>query len=88
MGAGLLSIHGRTHSERDEPVRNETLRIINETLQIPVNYNGSIETFSDCERAYAATGCSGMMVARGLLHNPGLFAGKARVNFEILSINI
>ena len=79
MGAGLLSIHGRTHSERDQPVRDETIRIINETLSIPVNYNGSIESIHDCERAYKATGCSGMMVARGLLHNPGLFAGKVTV---------
>jgi len=85
MGAGLLSIHGRTHSERDQPVRDETIRIINETLSIPVNYNGSIESIYDCERAYKATGCLGMMVARGLLHNPGLFAGKELGDREVLT---
>ena len=33
MGAGLLSIHGRTHNERDHPVRNETIRAVKDSLQ-------------------------------------------------------
>ena len=27
MGIGLLSIHGRTHSERDDPVRVNTIKV-------------------------------------------------------------
>merc|ERR1712141_620786 len=64
MGIGLLSIHGRTHNERDNPVRVETIKTLVEILSIPVNYNGSINSMSDAEAAYRKTGCGGVMVAR------------------------
>jgi len=85
MGVGLLSVHGRTHGERDQPVRDETIRIINDSVQISVNYNGSINSIQDADRAEVATECGGIMVARGLLHNPGLFAGKELGDADVLS---
>ena len=47
-----------------------------DTLSIPVNYNGSIYTDEDAIKAQADTGAGGVMVARGLLANPGLFDGR------------
>ena len=47
-----------------------------DTLSIPVNYNGSIYTDEDAIKAQAETGAGGVMVARGLLANPGLFDGR------------
>merc|ERR1712096_303746 len=85
MGIGMLSVHGRTHSERDNPVRIETIRTLVDALQIPVNYNGSIYSISDAETAHAETGCGGVMVARGLLSNPGLFDGRHEGDKEVLT---
>lgn len=47
-----------------------------DTLSIPVNYNGSIYTDEDAIKAQTETGAGGVMVARGLLANPGLFDGR------------
>ena len=33
MGIGLLSIHGRTHSERDDPVRESTIKVSSFLIQ-------------------------------------------------------
>jgi len=85
MGIGLLSIHGRTHSERDDPVRESTIKTLVDSLSIPVNYNGSITTDDQAIEAAEKTGAQGVMVARGLLHNPGLFAGRLEGDKEILT---
>lgn len=85
MGIGMLSVHGRTHSERDHPVRVETIKTLVDTLNIPVNYNGSIYSIQDAKNAYDATGCGGVMVARGLLANPGLFDGRLEGDKEVLT---
>ena len=47
-----------------------------DTLSIPVNYNGSITTDDEAIEAAELTGAGGVMVARGLLANPGLFDGR------------
>jgi len=84
-GATMLSIHGRTHGERDHPVRVETISTIVDTLSIPVNYNGSIRTREDAQLAYESTGVGGVMVARGLLHNPGLFDDRRLGDPDVLT---
>lgn len=85
VGIGLISIHGRTHSERDDPVRAQTIKTLVDTLSIPVNYNGSIYTDEDAIKAQAETGAGGVMVARGLLANPGLFDGRLEGDKEVLT---
>ena len=37
------------------------------------------------KNAYEATGCGGVMVARGLLANPGLFDGRLEGDKEVLT---
>ena len=54
-------------------------------ISIPVNYNGSIRTREDAQNAYEATGVGGVMVARGLLHNPGLFDERRLGDPEVLT---
>lgn len=76
-GIGWLTVHGRTRFDRSSvPVDLESIRLINETLKIPVVANGDIFTLEDAERVFEKTGCQGVMAARGLLENPMLFAGK------------
>lgn len=85
MGIGLLSVHGRTHNERDHPVRIETIKTLTDVLDIPVNYNGSITSMADANEAYRTTNCGGVMVARGLLANPGLFDNRDEGDREVLT---
>lgn len=85
MGIGLLSVHGRTHNERDHPVRIETIKTLTDVLDIPVNYNGSITSMADANEAYHKTNCGGVMVARGLLANPGLFDDRDEGDREVLT---
>lgn len=54
-------------------------------LSIPVNYNGSIRTREDAQVAYESTGVGGVMVARGLLHNPGLFDDRRLGDPDVLT---
>ena len=61
--------------------------MIHTSLSIPVNYNGSIRTREDAQVAYESTGVGGVMVARGLLHNPGLFDGRRLGDPEVLTGN-
>ena len=54
----------------------KVLQTLVDTLSIPVNYNGSITTDDEAIEAAELTGAGGVMVARGLLANPGLFDGR------------
>ncbi|CAG7712038.1 unnamed protein product [Allacma fusca] len=77
-GISFLSVHGRTIKERSEPVNWDTIRTIVDSVSIPVIANGDINSL---EKAYAvqeATRVKGVMVARALLENPGLFAGHSK----------
>lgn len=84
-GATMLSVHGRTHGETDAPVRTGTISTLVDTLSIPVNYNGSIKTIEDAQTAYDTTGVGGVMAARCLLRNPGLFDKRRLGDPEVLT---
>ena len=55
----------------DRHVHWESIKIIKETVGIPVIYNGSIYSLQDANEAVKKTKCDGVMAARGLLANPG-----------------
>lgn len=75
-GAVWLTVHGRTRRQKSsEPVDYEMIRLLAESLSIPVIANGDIFTLSDAQNIYTNTGVAGVMAARGLLENPALFAG-------------
>ena len=74
-GASFISVHGRTREQRGEPVNLEAIKAIRDSVRIPVVANGDIKSLEDVETTVAATGCHGVMAARGLLENPAMFAG-------------
>ncbi|KAJ2760344.1 tRNA dihydrouridine synthase [Coemansia nantahalensis] len=76
MGVDWITIHGRTrHQKSTEDVDFEAIRLVKESVSVPVLANGGIFSLRDAEEMYDRTGVDGVMSARGLLQNPALFAG-------------
>lgn len=76
-GAALLTIHCRTRREGYQPEVDWT-RIARavEAVSIPVAGNGSAWKHADLERMRSETGCAFVMVGRGALADPWMFAGR------------
>jgi len=74
-GASLICVHARTREQLYAP--GIDLSIIENTkrsVSVPVIGNGDVFTVEDALRMREQTGCDGVMVARGALGNPWLFA--------------
>ncbi|XP_030897816.1 B-cell receptor-associated protein 31, partial [Leptonychotes weddellii] len=74
-GVSWITVHGRTAEERHQPVHYEAIKIIKENMSIPVIANGDIRNLKEAKNVWHITGTDGVMVARGLLANPAMFAG-------------
>ena len=74
-GASALAVHGRTREQYYSGKANwETIRKIKEALDIPVAGNGDVFSAEDALRMLEETGCDAVMIARGALGNPWIFA--------------
>ncbi len=74
-GAKALTIHCRTRAQghQGEP----DYRLIPEVknaVNIPIIVNGGIETPQTAKRVFDETGCDGIMIARGAINHPWIFA--------------
>lgn len=85
LGAAWITVHGRTKKQKpsDKP-DYDLIKLAKESVSIPVIANGDVFTLEDAERIQAHTGADGIMAARGLLENPGLFAGLPRPTWALL----
>jgi nifR3 family TIM-barrel protein len=82
-GAAAVALHARTASQRYSGTAdwNEIARLKEHVSGIPVLGNGDIFSASDAVRMMAETGCDGVVVGRGCLGRPWLFAElSARLN--------
>lgn len=74
-GAAAVAIHGRTKTQGYAGAADYMIiRRVSEALKIPVIANGGIMNAKDAEDIKKATGCEIIMVARGALGNPFIFA--------------
>jgi len=74
-GAALIAVHGRTREDMYSPgVDRETIARVKQSVSVPVVANGDIYSAEDARQMLAETGCDGIMIARGALGNPFLFA--------------
>ena len=81
-GAQMITVHGRTRTQgfagKSDP---EIIRLVREAVprHIPVVGNGDVLTVEDYVRLREQTGCDAVMIGRGALGNPWLFARLAEV---------
>lgn len=72
-GADELVVHARTKADAYRPPAYwERVNDIRLALKIPVVANGEIWTVDDAQRCRQASGCSTLMVGRGMVVDPGL----------------
>jgi len=73
-GIRALAIHGRTRDDMYRGVaEHETVRMIKESVKIPVFANGDIDSPQRAREILAATGCDGIMIGRAAQGRPWIF---------------
>ncbi len=73
-GAAALTVHGRSRAQLNRGAASlEAIRAVKEAVRVPVIGNGGIRAGADARRMMEATGCDGVMVARGALGNPWIY---------------
>ena len=79
-GARAIGLHGRTAAELYSGRADwSAIRTLVEHVSIPVLGNGDIWEAKDALRMMRETGCAGVIVGRGCLGRPWLFADLARM---------
>jgi nifR3 family TIM-barrel protein len=77
-GAGYVALHGRTAAQFYGPSAHwEPIAELADLLDIPVLGNGDVWEADDALRMMRETGCAGVVVGRGCLGRPWLFADLA-----------
>eukprot|EP00794_Sanderia_malayensis_P006053 gene6053-6755_t len=74
-GVAWLSVHGRTTEQRNQPVNYEAIKLVKESVSVPVVANGNINSEHDVRKVKELTGVDGVMAAQGMLNNPAMYAG-------------
>ncbi len=74
-GAAAVCVHARTREQMYEPgVDRSVIAAVKRAVAIPVWGNGDIYTAADALSMMEETGCDGVMIGRGALGNPWIFA--------------
>ena len=77
-GAALLTVHGRTRADKfTGTVDYQTIAEVVKAVSIPVVANGDIATAQKAVAILKETGAAGVMMGRGAIGNPWLFARTA-----------
>jgi tRNA-dihydrouridine synthase B len=78
-GAALIAIHPRTKEQKySGQVRWEAIAALKQAVSIPVVGSGEVKTPADVVRMKQLTGCDAVMIGRGAVGNPWIFAGCCR----------
>ena len=75
-GGALVAVHARTRQQGlNGQVNLDAIAEICESVKIPVIGNGNILLTADIKDMKEITGCQAVMVGRGAIDNPWIFAG-------------
>ncbi len=78
-GAALLAVHGRTKNQGYGGQANwDAIAEVKSLVKIPVIGNGDVRRVEDIQRMKDHTGCDAVMIGRGAIANPWIFAGLDR----------
>lgn len=79
-GIDMLTVHGRLHGEKFcRPPRWDWIGMVKREMAIPVFANGGIFSVDDARKCLEMSGADGLMVGRGGVERPWLFADIASV---------
>lgn len=74
LGVDAVALHGRSAKQRYTGRADwGPIRQLSETLSIPVIGNGDVMEPGDAGRMLSETGCAGVMIGRGVMHDPWIF---------------
>jgi tRNA-dihydrouridine synthase B len=78
-GGSLIAIHGRTKEQRYSGDADwDAIAEVKSTVRIPVLGSGDVRSVADIQRMKQHTGCDAVMIGRGAIANPWIFAGYDR----------
>ena len=78
-GADAISVHPRTAAQGYSGRADwSVIARVKLAVKVPVIGNGDVRSAEDAERLMSETGCDGVMIGRGALGNPWLFASVRR----------
>jgi tRNA-dihydrouridine synthase len=87
-GVDLVTVHGRTVLQMYRPgVRYDLIQYAASTLTCPVLANGDVFSPADAQQVLQTTGVRGLMLGRGAIRNPWLFA-QIRAHCAGLNFNL
>ena len=74
-GADMISVHGRTRDKiYSGEVNYGAIAAAKQAVNIPVIANGGVFSKEDAEKLFNETGADGVMIARGAMYRPWIFA--------------
>lgn len=80
-GASLIAMHGRTKEQKYRGQADwSAIAALKQAVSVPVIGNGDVSKPEDIDAMLAETGCDGVMIGRGAVGNPWLFARKNRAD--------
>ncbi len=86
-GADMITVHGRTREKIYAGAVNfEAIEDVKNAVKIPVIANGGVYCTADAEKLIERTGADGVMVARGAMYRPWIFARITGMEFDIKSV--
>jgi tRNA-dihydrouridine synthase B len=86
-GAALIAIHPRTKEQKySGRARWEAIAALKQAVSLPVIGSGDVQTPADVVRMKQMTGCDAVMIGRGAIGNPWIFAGCSREELPFAEI--
>jgi len=80
-GGAMVAVHGRTRQQGYKGNADwDAIAEVKSTVSIPVIGNGDVQCVADIDRMKKHTNCDGVMIGRGALGNPWIFARIDRDN--------